>query len=65
MKLFTYQDRGMVLLIWAFNRGHAAKLVAKHVEKAGQEFVKTCPLKEVPEANEKGSIIEISSFDWE
>lgn len=65
MKLFSYQDRGLVLLCWAFNRGHAAKQVAKYVEAKGQSFSKTCPLEEikVPESDAKGSIHILRGYE--
>lgn len=60
MKLFSYRGHGSILLCWAFNRGHAAKQIAKFVEAMGCEFTKGEPLEEVmqPE-NEKGSIVPL------
>lgn len=66
MKLFYYTDRDLVLLCWAFNRGHAAKQISAHLEKLGQAFSKTCPLKEVTQpVNKKGEILVIQEFNFE
>lgn len=56
MKLFCYKGKGLVVLAWAFNRGHAAKQIAKTVEGRGQVFDKGAPLEEIPEADPKGAV---------
>lgn len=64
MKLFIYKDRDLVIACYAFNRGHAAKQIAKHVEAKGQEFLKTCPLEELPEPDEKGALHVLRDYDF-
>jgi hypothetical protein len=62
MKLFNYNDHGAALLCWAFNRGHAAKQIAKFLEAKGCSFSKTLPLVEVSQPeDEKGVVLVISS----
>jgi hypothetical protein len=62
MKLFSYQNQGATLVCWAFNRGHAAKLIAKFVEARGHVYSKEIPLPEiVPPDDEKGAVVVIQS----
>lgn len=56
MKLFSYKTKALVILCWAFNRGHAVKQIAKTVEGKGLAFSKETPIEEIPEANEKGAV---------
>src|SRR5208282_4508037 len=60
VKTFTFKtvDAGMLAVIFAFNKGHAAKLMAKELEKRGLAFVKEDPIEEVnPEDYPKGKVV--------
>lgn len=47
MKLFSYNGNGLVLLVEAFNRGHACKQIAKLLEHEGQVLNNSDPIKEI------------------
>lgn len=47
MKLFSYNGNNQVLVVEAFNRGHAVKQIAKHLEYAGFSLSPNDPVVEI------------------
>ena len=57
MKLFSYNGNNMILVVEAFNRGHACKQIAKYLEREGRELSPHHLVKEIIlDTNSKGSI---------
>jgi hypothetical protein len=63
MKVFTCTSPSLVAIAIAFNRGHAAKMLAKEFEARGLKFEKKYPITEVvvDKHKPKGQVVVILS----
>jgi hypothetical protein len=57
VKLFLLQKENLTALAFAFNRGHAIKMLAKDLEARGLSLNKDDPVHEVDSETKRGKII--------